>query len=95
VKTVELTVVTVVYVVNVVELVVDDVAVLDVDVSVELIVVVAVAVCAGDVSGVGLAKDGEVARRRIRKTSITPSVTAWSCERFGDRLVPFSYAHFS
>jgi len=95
VKTVELNVVTVVYVVNVVELVVEDVAVLDVDVSVELIVVVAVAVCAGNVSGVGLAKVGEVDRRTIRKTSITPSVNAWTCERVGDRLLPFRYVHFS
>ena len=63
---------------SVVELVVDDVTVLDVDVSVELMVVVSVAVCAGDVRGAGLARDGEVARRRTRKSSITPNVTAWA-----------------
>ena len=94
-KTVELSVVTEVSVVSVVELVVDVVNVLDVDVSVELMVVVPVAVCAGDVSGVGLARDGDVAIRMIRKNSITPSVTAWACERVGERLIPFSYAHFS
>ena len=81
--------------VSVVELVVDVVNVLEVDVSVELIVVVPVAVCAGNVSGVGFARDGEVAIRRTRKNSITPSVTAWACERVGERLIPFSCAHFS
>jgi len=92
VNTVELTVVTDVVVVNVVELLVKDVSVLEVDVTVELMVVVSVAVCAGTVSGVGLARDGEVARRRTRKISITPSVIAWACDR--DRLVAFSSAHF-
>jgi len=81
-------------VVSVVELVVDVVNVLEVDVSVELMVVVPVAVCAGYVSGVGLARDGDVATRRTRKNSITPSVTAFACERIEDRLIPFSYAHF-
>jgi len=90
VKTVELRVVTVVSVVSVVELVVDVVNVLEVDVNVELIVVVPVAVCAGYVSGVGLARDGEVDTRRTRKNSITPSVTACACERVEDRLIPFT-----
>ncbi len=92
VNTVELTVVTDVVVVKVVELLVKDVSVLEVDVTVELMVVVSVAVCAGTMSGVGLARDGEVARRRNRKISITPSVIAWACDR--DRLVAFSGAHF-
>jgi len=81
-------------VVCVVELVVDVVNVLEVDVIVELMVVVPVAVCAGYASGVGLAEEGEVATRRIRKNSNIPSVTAWACERVGDRLNPFSYVHF-
>lgn len=81
-------------VVNVVELLVEDVTVLDVDVRVELMVVVSVAVCAGDVSGVGLAREGEVARRMIRKTSITPSVIAWACDRVRNRLVASNSTHF-
>ena len=81
-------------VINVVELLVEEVTVLDVDVRVELMVVVSVAVCAGDVSGVGLAREGEVARRMIRKTSITPSVIAWACDRVGNRLVASNNTHF-
>lgn len=94
-KTVELSVVTEVRVVSVVELVVDVVYVLEVDVSVELMVVVPVAVCAGDVSGVGLARDGDVAMRRIRKNRTTPTVITRACERVGSRLVPFTHNHFS
>jgi len=91
VNTVELIVVTDVVVTNVVELVVVEVTMLDVDVSVELIVVVAVAVCAGDVRGVGLAKDGDVTSRPINRTSIIPSVIASICNRV-DRLVEFRNA---
>ena len=87
----ELMVVTEVVVTSVVELVVEDVTVLDVDVSVELIVVVAVAVCAGDVRGVGWAKDGEMTSRPINRTSITPSVIASICNSV-DRLVAFRNA---
>ena len=92
-KTVELIVVRVVVVICVVELVVVDVRVVDVDVSVELIVAVAVAVCAGDVSRLGFAKDGEVARRTIRNTSVTPRAIASTLNHF-DRLVFSSTAHF-
>ena len=67
-KTVELDVVTEVVVV---ELLVEEVTVVDVEVNLELIVVVSVAVCAGDVSGVGLVREGEFDRRIIRKISIT------------------------
>ena len=75
-NTVELIVVAVVVVIEVVRLVVDEVSVVDVDVSVELIVVVAVSICAGNAGAVGLAKDGEVTSIAITKTRITPNVMA-------------------
>ena len=76
-----------------VELLVEVTTVFDVDVTVELMVAVSVAVCAGDVSRVGLARDGDVTRRTT-KTSSTPSVIAWARSRVGNRLVPFRNPHF-
>jgi hypothetical protein len=77
-----------------VELVVEERIVLDAVVSVELTVVVSVAVCAGDVSGVGLARDGDVNRITTKKTISTPSVIPCARSRVGDRLVAFSNTHF-
>jgi len=93
VKTDEVIVVAVVVVIGVVVLTVEEVSVVDVDVSVELMVVVAVAVCAGDVSGLGFAREGDAASRAIRKTRVTPSVSA-STRKSVDRLVVFTSAHF-
>ena len=75
-NTVELIVVSVVVVSEVVRLVVDEVSVVDVDVSVELIVVVAVSICAGNAGAVGLARDGEVTSIPITRMSIAPNVIA-------------------
>jgi hypothetical protein len=92
VNTVELIVVTEVVVVNVVELLVEEVMVVEVDVSVEEMVVVVVAICAGDVSGLGFARDGD-ASKAMMNTSIIPSVIA-SARSTVDRLGAFSIAHF-
>jgi hypothetical protein len=56
-----------------VELVVEERIVLDVVVSVELTVVVMVAIWAGEVRWVGLASEGEIRRRATRNTSSAPS----------------------
>jgi hypothetical protein len=92
VKTVELRVVTDVRVVSVVELLVEEVTVVDVDVSVELLVVVSVAVCAGDVNGLGFARDGEVASSTIRKRSVTPR--AMASIRVSVDFLLFTESHF-
>jgi hypothetical protein len=90
---VELTVVTEVVVVNVVELLVEEVIVVEVEVSVELMVAVTVAVCAGDVRGPGFAREGDATSMAIRKTTITPRVMA-STSNSVDRLLVSSSAHF-
>jgi len=85
--------VTVVTVNGVIVLVVREVDVIDVVVSVELMVVVSLATCAGDENELGFAKDGEVASRAIRNTSVKPKVTASIRCRY-NRLFPFNYSQF-
>ena len=92
-KTLVVSEVTVVTVNGVIVLVVREVELIEVVVSVELMVVVSVATCAGDENELCLARDGEVASRAIRNTSVNPKVMASIRCKF-DRLVVFNYSQF-
>ena len=74
VNTVEPAVVHDVNVVNVVALVVEEVTVVDVEVNVELMVVISVAVWAGEIRRPGFASEGEIMKMATRNRSITAKV---------------------